>query len=55
MKWLPLLFLVMFMTAGFNVTLAEGEQSKKDVGTGNGIELAVEVIVKFVKISFNFF
>ena len=41
MKWLLLLFLVMFVTAGFNGNAAEDEQSKKDVGTGIGMKLAV--------------
>ena len=41
MKWLSLLFLVMFVTAGFNGNAAEDEQSKKDVGTGIGMKLAV--------------
>ena len=31
----------MFATAGFNGNAAEGEQSKKDVGTGIGMKLAV--------------
>ena len=52
----------MFATAGFNGNAAEGEQSKKDVGTGNRMKFAVaneemEVMsLKFYKkkVAYNF-